>query len=123
MRHGRAIVYRPVFDCSPPDQLVRLVAGASAEEREVLSAYLGQERVERLVGLALQADGRKEARGRVVFVPGFLGSSLTVRREGESRTVWLEHDAIRQGWFRWLRLGRMGGCRSTRGLRFSRAGF
>ncbi|HEU5117313.1 MAG TPA: hypothetical protein VFT74_11670, partial [Isosphaeraceae bacterium] len=40
----------------------------------------------------------------VVFVPGFLGSSLTVRREGESRSVWLEHEAIRQGWFRWLRL-------------------
>ncbi len=92
------------FLTAPPDQLVQLVAGASPEERGVLGAYLGQERVERLVGLALQADGRKEARGRVVFVPGFLGSSLTVRREGECRSVWLEHEAIRQGWFRWLRL-------------------
>lgn len=92
------------FVAAPPEQLVRLLAGATPEEQGALGAYLGAERLQQLRQLAVQAAGRKNARGSVVFVPGFLGSALVVTREVEARTVWLDHEAIRLGWFRWLRL-------------------
>jgi len=97
-------VYR--FALAPPDQLVRLVAGASSDEQRALGAYLGDRRLQQLRQLATQAASLVSETGRepVVFVPGFLGSALAVTREGESKTVWLDQKAIRLGWLRWLRL-------------------
>ncbi len=94
------------FACASPGQLVRLVSGASAEQLVTLGAYLGGRRAEEFRQLAARAVSRGNEAGRkpVAFVPGFLGSSLVVSKDGRSESTWLDLKALRGGGFRGLRL-------------------
>src|SRR4051794_36465480 len=101
----RAFIDR--FAQASPDELVRLVNEASLQEQEALGAYLGTDRLQRLRHLSARSAsprGQAARRGRVIFVPGFLGSSLSVSVDGQTRPVWLDRESIRHGWFQRLRL-------------------
>ncbi|HEX5501129.1 MAG TPA: CHAT domain-containing protein [Thermomicrobiales bacterium] len=87
---------------------IQVLLSPSAPEEQALRAHLGDERFQRLHGLALKHDARRELappRGNVVVIPGLLGSALTAfDRAGAGAPLWLNVPAIAAGALARLRL-------------------
>jgi hypothetical protein len=90
------------------DEFIQLLLRPTAPEEQALRAHLGDERFQRLHGLALKHGARRELtapRGNVVVIPGMLGSALTAfDRAGAGTPVWVNVPGITAGALDQLRL-------------------
>lgn len=93
------------------DQFAEIIRTANIEEQQALGAYFGPERLQRLRTLA-QAQltrGPAQKLGKVVILPGILGSELSTTEE----KVWFRIWSIFKGDFDQLQVNRSGASVKT----------
>jgi pimeloyl-ACP methyl ester carboxylesterase len=96
------------------ETLAQLLRYPTREEEEALRAHLGDERYQRMHGMALRlnitrgiadARGFDPERGNVVVIHGIMGGELTaINREGGGEQIWVKALKIMSGWLSRLQL-------------------
>lgn len=90
------------------DELASMLARPAVDEERALRAYLGDERYQRMHGLALRRGVRRavrESKGNVVVIPGIMGSELTTTdRGGDLDRIWVHLFRLMAGRLDRLRL-------------------
>ena len=106
----RAYVAR--LEAAGTEELANMLARPTADEEKALRVYLGDERYQRMHGLALRRGVRRSVdgpRGNVVVIPGIMGSELTtVDRRGDLDSIWVQVLRLVAGRLDRLRLGEDG---------------
>jgi pimeloyl-ACP methyl ester carboxylesterase len=95
------------LEAAEPDEFAELIAYPTADEERVLRLYFGDERFQRLHGMAVRqrTRSRAEKAGHVVVIPGIMGSELTaIDRRGNQDRIWLTIARIAFGRVARLRL-------------------
>ncbi len=79
---------------------------------QTLRDHFGSEKLERLQRLAERARSvrskREPLRGNIIFIPGIMGSELTVTEDGDDDTVWISFPRLIWGGINKLRLTKDG---------------
>ena len=95
-------------------QLSRSTRGGKtrAVSDQTLRDHFGSEKLERLQRLAERARSvrskREPVRGNIIFIPGIMGSELTVTEDGDDDTVWISFPRLIWGGINKLRLTKDG---------------
>lgn len=104
MLDERAFIAR--VEAAAADEFAEIMKGPTAEQEQVLRAYLGDERFQRIHSLALRRSASRRGRaanGNVVVLHGIMGSELAaVDRAGALDSVWVHAVHLIAG-----RLGRL----------------
>jgi len=86
--------------------------GSRAASDQALRDHFGPEKLERLQQLAERVRSarqkREPLRGNIVFIPGIMGSELTVTEDGDDDTVWVSFLKLIRGGINKLRLAKDG---------------
>src|SRR5436853_7627077 len=90
------------------DELLQLLEHPTVEEEKALRAHLGDERYQRMHGLALRHNVTRGAgqppKGNVVVIHGIMGAELSVSSGGDGDLTWVNIFRIVRGWLDRLRL-------------------
>ena len=95
-------------------QLSRSARGGKsrAASDQTLRSHFGPEKLERLQRLAERVRSarhkREPLRGNIIFIPGIMGSELTVTEDGDDDTVWISFPKLIWGGIDKLRLAKDG---------------
>lgn len=109
-------------------QLVRSARGGKsrAASDHTLKDHFGSEKLERLQRLAERVRSarrkREPLRGNIIFIPGIMGSELTVTEEGDDDTVWISFLKLIWGGINKLRLAQDGVTEADSTLRVQPSG-
>lgn len=94
------------------EELASILTRPTVEEERALRAHLGDERYQRMHGLALRRNVtrsvRREPKGRVVVIHGIMGAELSVSSGGDGDLTWVNAFRIMRGWLERLRLSEDG---------------
>lgn len=91
------------------EELLDILSRPTVEEEKALRAHLGDERYQRMHGLALRRSitrgAGREPKGNVVVIHGIMGAELSVSSGGDGDLTWVNAFRIMRGWLDRLRLG------------------
>jgi hypothetical protein len=103
-----------------PGRLAELLRDPSPDQERALRLYLGDDRYQRLHGLAVRLETSRGVRGaqpgagmeegkparprNVIVIPGIMGSELTVYEARTSTLIWVSYWRLFRGWLDRLRL-------------------
>src|ERR1043165_4159877 len=89
-------------------ELLQILGHPTVEEEKALRAHLGDERYQRMHGLALRHNVTRGAgqppKGNVVVIHGMMGAELSVSSGGDGDLTWVNIFRIVRGWLDRLRL-------------------
>ncbi|HVF49459.1 MAG TPA: CHAT domain-containing protein [Pyrinomonadaceae bacterium] len=99
-----------------PRELAKLLERPTVEEERALRAHLGEERYQRMHGMALKRNMTRslmrgkgaEPKGKVVVIHGIMGAELSVSSGGGGDLTWVNAFRIMRGWVDRLRLSEDG---------------
>lgn len=90
------------------EELLRILDHPTVEEEKALRAHLGDERYQRMHGLALRHNVTRGVgqppKGNVVVIHGIMGAELNVSSGGDGDLTWVNILRIVRGWLDRLRL-------------------
>jgi pimeloyl-ACP methyl ester carboxylesterase len=90
------------------EELLRILDHPTVEEEKALRAHLGDERYQRMHGLALRHNVTRSVgqptKGNVVVIHGIMGAELNVSSGGDGDLTWVNIFRIVRGWLDRLRL-------------------
>lgn len=109
-------------------QLSRSARGGKsrAASDQLLRDHFGSEKLERLQRLVERMRStrqkREPLRGNIIFIPGIMGSELTVAEDGDDDTVWISFLKLIWGGINKLRLAKDGVQEADSKLRVQASG-
>jgi pimeloyl-ACP methyl ester carboxylesterase len=120
----RALIAR--LEAADPDTLATLLQRPSVEEEQAYRAYLGDERYDRMHGLALQRGRMRSVQppqGNVVVIHGIMGGELTAfRGGGNGDRIWAQIARLALGRIGLLRLDEAGTTEHAAGVQVRATG-
>jgi hypothetical protein len=99
-------------EATDAEGLANILARPTVEEEKALRAHFGDERYQRMHGMALKRKMSRSAvsqpKGNVVVIHGILGGELTVSSGGAGDLTWVNAFRIVRGWLDRLKLDEEG---------------
>src|SRR4051812_9471160 len=90
------------------EELLRILDHPTVDEEKALRAHLGDDRYQRMHGLALRRNVTRsmgqQPKGNVVVIHGIMGAELSVSSGGDGDLTWVNAFRIMRGWLDRLRL-------------------
>src|SRR6266513_597639 len=89
-------------EAASPEELAGILMRPSLAEEKALRAHLGDERYQRMHGMALRRSMSRgvqtQSKGNVVVIHGIMGAELSVSSSGSGDLTWVNAFRIMRGW-------------------------
>lgn len=106
MFNERAFITR--VEMADTEELIGILEHPTVAEEKALRAHLGDDRYQRMHGMALKRavtrSVRRQPKGNVVVIHGIMGAELSVSSGGDGDLTWVNAFRIMRGWLARLRL-------------------
>jgi hypothetical protein len=95
-------------EAASPEELAQILTRPTLEEEKALRAHLGDDRYQRMHGMALMRKVTRgldaKSKGNVIVIHGIMGAELSVGSGGAGDLTWVNAFRILRGWLDRLRL-------------------